>query len=170
MEFLIDILVIFRLVQILVGANNVSTNIKSKRSLFTAVMYWNFLRLFVFHFLAILDMIHILPEIPSIIIKCIIFIALTYVIAEIVRVIEGKDKKGSSGGSTGTEKSLKRIQNPHYYGNNPPKYSHKLKLDLITVMWIKETIWIIIWLGISVYIRGIIHPQKSFANYLLITC
>ncbi|GBC29676.2 hypothetical protein GLOIN_2v1873572 [Rhizophagus irregularis DAOM 181602=DAOM 197198] len=75
-EFLIDIFIPFRLVQILINANKnaaqVSTNIKSKRSLFTAVMYWNFLRLFVsfvFHSLAVLDMIYVLPEVESITIK-----------------------------------------------------------------------------------------------------
>ncbi|CAG8637147.1 14603_t:CDS:2 [Rhizophagus irregularis] len=113
-EFLIDIFVTFRLVQILVNANKnvaqVSINIKSKRSVFTAVMYWNFLRLFVsfvFHFMAVLDMIYVLPEVESITIKNIIYIALSYVIsadAEIVQVIEGKE--GSSSGSAGTEKPL----------------------------------------------------------------
>ncbi|PKC55539.1 hypothetical protein RhiirA1_402811, partial [Rhizophagus irregularis] len=113
-EFLIDIFVTFRLVQILVNANKnvaqVSINIKSKRSVFTAVMYWNFLRLFVsfvFHFMAVLDMIYFLPEVESITIKNIVYIALSYVIsadAEIVRVIEGKER--SSSGSAGTEKPL----------------------------------------------------------------
>ncbi|POG74450.1 hypothetical protein GLOIN_2v1873572 [Rhizophagus irregularis DAOM 181602=DAOM 197198] len=119
-EFLIDIFITFRLVQILINANKnaaqVSTNIKSKRSLFTAVMYWNFLRLFVsfiFHYLAILDMIYVLPEVESITIKNIVYIALSYVITanvEIVRVIERKDKKkglsSGSSGSVGTEKPL----------------------------------------------------------------
>ncbi|CAB4487250.1 uncharacterized protein OCT59_001363 [Rhizophagus irregularis] len=79
-EFLIDIFIPFRLVQILINANKnaaqVSTNIKSKRSLFTAVMYWNFLRLFVsfvFHSLAVLDMIYVLPEVESITIKNIVY-------------------------------------------------------------------------------------------------
>ncbi|PKB97224.1 hypothetical protein RhiirA5_367507, partial [Rhizophagus irregularis] len=136
-EFLIDVFVTFRLVQVLVGANKnaaqvSTTNIKSKRSLFTAVMYWNFLRLFisfVFHLQAILDIIPALTEVPSFTIKAIVIIVLSYVItvdAEIVRVIEGKDKKkGSSGGSAGSEKSLKSIHSPRYNSNSnvPPKYS-----------------------------------------------
>ncbi|RGB24545.1 hypothetical protein C1646_821542 [Rhizophagus diaphanus] len=131
-EIFIDLFVTFRLVQILINANKnaaqvSTTNIKSKRSLFTAVMYWNFLRLFVsfvFHCLAILDMTYFLPEVESITTKNIIYIALSYVItvdAEIVRVIEGKDKKkGSSGGSAG---SLKSMRSPRYNSSDLPKYS-----------------------------------------------
>ncbi|PKY30291.1 hypothetical protein RhiirB3_447305 [Rhizophagus irregularis] len=132
-EFLIDMFVTYRLVQILVSANkNASqvstTNIKGKRSLFTAVIYWNFLRLFVsfaYHSLSILDIVDIFPEIPSHTTKGIVAIALSYVItvdAEIVRVIEGKDKKkGSSGGSAG---SLKSIRSPRYNSSSDlPKYS-----------------------------------------------
>ncbi|POG68088.1 hypothetical protein GLOIN_2v1778682 [Rhizophagus irregularis DAOM 181602=DAOM 197198] len=133
-EFLIDIFVTFRLVQILVSANKnafqLSTNIKSKRSLFTAVMYWNFLRLFIsfiFHIQAITDIVKFSSEVPSFTVKGIITIALSYVIttdAEIVRIIEGKDKKKvSSGGSAGTEKSLKSIHSSHYNSNDLPKYS-----------------------------------------------
>ncbi|CAB4496000.1 uncharacterized protein OCT59_026724 [Rhizophagus irregularis] len=134
-EFLIDLFVTFRLVQILISANKnaaqvSTTNIKSKRSLFTAVMYWNFLRLFVsfiFHFQAILDIAQIESEVPSFTAKIIVTITLSYVItvdAEIVRVIEGKDKrKGSSGGSAGTEKSLKSIHSPRYNNSDLPKYS-----------------------------------------------
>lgn len=137
-EFIIDLFVTFRLVQVLVGANKnaaqvSTTNIKSKRSLFTAVMYWNFLRLFVsfvFHFQAILDILPVFSEVPSFTSKAIVIIVLSYVItvdAEIVRVIEGKDKKkGSSGGSAGSEKSLKSIHSPRYNSNSsnvPPKYS-----------------------------------------------
>ncbi|CAB4478723.1 unnamed protein product [Rhizophagus irregularis] len=52
-------------------------------------------------------MIYFLPEVESITIKNIVYIALSYVIsadAEIVRVIEGKER--SSSGSAGTEKPL----------------------------------------------------------------
>ncbi|CAB5380116.1 unnamed protein product [Rhizophagus irregularis] len=58
-------------------------------------------------------MIYVLPEVESITIKNIVYIALSYVITanvEIVRVIERKDKKkglsSGSSGSVGTEKPL----------------------------------------------------------------
>jgi len=139
-EFFIDVFITIRLVQILRNANRnasqVTSNIKSKRSLFTAVMYWNFLRLFVafvFHFTAILDMFTVpfFDEVASITVKSIIYLTLSYVItvdAEIVRVIEGKDKK--KGSSAGTEKSFKSMSSPrtprHYNGHSSddlPRYS-----------------------------------------------
>ncbi|PKC52832.1 hypothetical protein RhiirA1_480577 [Rhizophagus irregularis] len=64
------------------------------RILFTAVTYWNFLRLiisFIFHLFAILDIFEILEESPSMTVKCIIYILLSYLItidAEIVHAIE----------------------------------------------------------------------------------
>jgi hypothetical protein len=106
---------------------------KSKRSLFTAVMYWNFLRLFVaiaFHMTPILNQtidggfneVLVLTTIP------IVNIILSYVItvdAEIVRVIEGREKKKNS--SAGSEKSMiqspRTPRTPHHYSGDLPKYT-----------------------------------------------
>ncbi|CAB4477622.1 unnamed protein product [Rhizophagus irregularis] len=69
-------------------------SILEARILFTAVTYWNFLRLiisFIFHLFAILDIFEILEESPSMTVKCIIYILLSYLItidAEIVHAIE----------------------------------------------------------------------------------
>ncbi|EXX50537.1 hypothetical protein RirG_269870 [Rhizophagus irregularis DAOM 197198w] len=113
-DFLIDTYVTTRLILILKNANKnasqLSLNIRSKRTLFTAVTYWNFLRLiisFIFHLFAILDIFYLLEEGPSMTVKCIIYILLSYVItidAEIVHVIEGKGQQ--NGSSTKTVKSI----------------------------------------------------------------
>ncbi|RGB31564.1 hypothetical protein C1646_763947 [Rhizophagus diaphanus] len=110
-DFLIDIYVTTRLILILKNANKNASqlflNIRSKRTLFTAVMYWNFSRLiisFIFHLFAILDIFEILEEVPGMTVKCIIYILLSYLItidAEIVHAIEGK-----GGLSTKTLKSI----------------------------------------------------------------
>ncbi|CAG8468081.1 4845_t:CDS:2 [Cetraspora pellucida] len=139
-DFIIDVYVTARLVQILKRANRnaaqISTNMshKSKRSLFTAVMYWNFLRMFfafIFHLESMVtlffgpilgDIYNIEVAIP---LKTFINIALSYVItvdAEIVKVIEGRNpSKDSSGGSAGPEKSFKSLQSPRT-PRTPPKY------------------------------------------------
>ncbi|CAG8535384.1 31867_t:CDS:2 [Gigaspora margarita] len=120
LDLLIDIYVTVRLVQILRKANRnaaqISTNIshKSKRSLFTAVMYWNFLRMF----LAFL--VHIESAIDYTI-KLSLYIALSYAVtidAEIVKVIEGKNMNKDS---AGTEKSFKSSPSP-YTPRSPRKY------------------------------------------------
>ncbi|PKB92921.1 hypothetical protein RhiirA5_442910, partial [Rhizophagus irregularis] len=76
-----------------------STNIgRPKRSLFTVVIYWNFLRLlviFIFHAFGLADLYTLSKSFIPITLaaKCLINIFLSYVItadAEIVRVIKGK--------------------------------------------------------------------------------
>ncbi|CAG8624052.1 11445_t:CDS:2 [Dentiscutata erythropus] len=137
LDFLIDIYVTVRLVQILRKANKnaaqISTNIshKSKRSLFTAVMYWNFLRMF-FAFLSHVEsavgmvMIYKPTDVDFIIldlaIKTVLNIGLVYTItadAEIVKVIEGKNLNKDS--SAGTEKSFKSSPSP-YTPRTPRKF------------------------------------------------
>jgi len=147
-EFIVDIYVTARLVQVLRKANQnaaqLSSNMgrKSKRTLFTAVMHWNFLRLFIsvlFHALPIINQ-KIDDEVLAITSVNVVNIILTYVItvdAEIVRVIEGKDKKKSN--SAGSEKSMTQSPRtprtpPRYNGNSPnelPKYSppHSDQID-----------------------------------------
>ncbi|KAF0561128.1 hypothetical protein F8M41_025325 [Gigaspora margarita] len=138
-DFLIDIFVTVRLVQILLRANRnaaqISTNIthKTKRSLFTAVMYWNFLRMFIAFLVHTESTIGLIISAVStnpqdfeevtgdITVKIVLYIALSYVItidAEIVKVIEGKNLKG---GSAGTEKSFKSSPSP-YTPRTPRKF------------------------------------------------
>ncbi|GES98497.1 hypothetical protein GLOIN_2v1602591 [Rhizophagus clarus] len=119
------------------NAAQISSNMvnKSKRTLFTAVMYWNFLRLFVafvFHFAPIFNYITKgEDEVVSNTIQTVINIILSYVItvdAEIVKVIEGREKKNGSSAGT-ADKSFKSTQStraPPYSPkstNVPPKYS-----------------------------------------------
>jgi len=138
-DFIIDVFVTIRLVQILTKANRNATQIASKkshqtkRSLFTAVMYWNFLRLFVAFILNVVSSLDLrgqwdqIPEMTYTL-QSFLGIALSYVVtvdAEIVRVIEGKNEinaKGASSGSVGTEKSLRST--PHSPGmpRVPPHY------------------------------------------------
>jgi hypothetical protein len=136
-EFFVDIYVSVRLIQVLRNANRnaaqISSNMpnRTKRTLFTAVMYWNFLRLFVafvFHLAPILNFITD-EEVQTITMQCIINILLSYVItvdAEIVKVIEGREKK--NGSSAGSDKSYKSMQSsrapPQYssYSSKSPKY------------------------------------------------
>jgi hypothetical protein len=105
-EMLIDIYVTARLILILERANknvaDLTLNMgRSKRSMFTVVIYWNFLRLFVifiFHAFGIVDLF-IINQSISIPVECLINVFLSYVItadAEIVRVIEGKSNKGNN--------------------------------------------------------------------------
>jgi len=119
------------------NAASISSNMtrKSKRTLFTAVMYWNFLRLFVALVFHAAPLSNFFPatsdEITAITLLTLVNIVLSYVItvdAEIVRVIEGKNAK--KGGSAGTEKSFGSSQSPrtpripqHYRGSDLPKYS-----------------------------------------------
>ncbi|CAG8651376.1 4126_t:CDS:2, partial [Funneliformis mosseae] len=120
-DFFIEIYVTVRLIQILKRANRNAAQIsssmdrKTKRTLFTAVMYWNFLRLaiaFVIsvfasaytEFISNLSTTHIAIDGA---ISGIFIIIMSYVItvdAEIVRVIEGKSKKRSNKSSS--EKSV----------------------------------------------------------------
>ncbi|CAG8626681.1 2029_t:CDS:2 [Funneliformis caledonium] len=120
-DMLIEIYVTVRLVKILKRANRNAAQIRSnmdrktKRTLFTAVIYWNFLRLAVVFVTSTLSSIYI-EIIPSSsfthqAIDKGIFSAFTiimsYVItvdAEIVRVVEGKYKKGSN--NSNSEKSI----------------------------------------------------------------
>src|SRR6266540_1658860 len=102
-HFIIDIYVTVRLIQILRRANKnasqIYTNMNSKRSAFTAVMYWNFLRLSVallYHIIGLIDILGLISVSPYVIVtlKTFVNIALSYVItvdAEIVRNIEGRD-------------------------------------------------------------------------------
>lgn len=140
LEFIVDIYVTVRLIQVLRKANQnaaqLSSNMgrKSKRTLFTAVMHWNFLRLFVsvlFHAAPMINQTFN-DDTVAITTLSVINIIISYVItvdAEIVRVIEGKDKKKPS--SAGSEKSMTPSPRtprtpPHYNGHSPsdlPKYS-----------------------------------------------
>jgi len=149
-DLVIDLYVTIRLVQVLNRANKnatqISSNItrKTKRSLFTAVIYWNFLRLFlaicynatIIYYAAFSIYRELNVEITTYTNAAQVFlvILLSYSItadAEIVRVIEGKkDDKGFSSNSAGTGKSYKNMpQTPkstssHYQtSSEPPKYS-----------------------------------------------
>ncbi|CAB4492410.1 unnamed protein product [Rhizophagus irregularis] len=108
-EIFIDIYVTVRLILILKEANknvaSLSTNMgRPKRSIFTAVIYWNFLRLFVifiFHAFGFVDLYILSQSLSPVTFaaKCLINIFLSYVItadAEIVRVIEGKSNQGNN--------------------------------------------------------------------------
>ncbi|CAB4412094.1 unnamed protein product [Rhizophagus irregularis] len=108
-EIFIDIYVTIRLILILKEANknvaSLSTNMgRPKRSIFTAVIYWNFLRLFVifiFHAFGFVDLYTLSQSLIPVTFaaKCLINIFLSYVItadAEIVRVIEGKSNQGNN--------------------------------------------------------------------------
>lgn len=120
-DFLIEIYATIRLVKILKRANRNAAQINSnmerrtKRTLFTAVMYWNFLRLAIAFIISVVssvfvELVNISSSTHSAIHSAILFaftIMLSYVItvdAEIVRVIEGKSKKGSYNSSS--EKSI----------------------------------------------------------------
>jgi hypothetical protein len=123
-EIIIDIYVTHRLVHILKSANKnasrLSPNVKGKRTLFTAVIYWNFLRLiisFIFHFMGIYNMLaDEVPDSTLISLSMPIYILLSYVItidAEIVRAIEGKgqqDGKGQKNEGKSKSKIVKTIQ------------------------------------------------------------
>nr|CAG8575200.1 2496_t:CDS:2 [Entrophospora candida] len=149
-DLAIDLYVTIRLVQILNRANKnasqISSNItrKTKRSLFTAVIYWNFLRLFfalcynviIVYYTAFSIYKELNYEVTTFAsaAQVLLVILLSYSItadAEIVRVIEGKkDVNGSSSNSAGTGKSFKNMpQTPkstssHYQtSSEPPKYS-----------------------------------------------
>ncbi|CAG8508533.1 4981_t:CDS:2, partial [Diversispora eburnea] len=113
-DFLIDIYITVRLIQILRNANKNASNLrtsmnkKTKRSLFTAVMYWNFVRLAVVFGLNIMAVVYFLPlpdtgdsHFTKYIFSTFFFILTSYVVtvdAEIVKVIEGENqnKKGSN--------------------------------------------------------------------------
>ncbi|PKK71119.1 hypothetical protein RhiirC2_711382 [Rhizophagus irregularis] len=120
-DFIVDIYVTSRLVLILQNANKnasqLSLNIRSKRTLFTAVTYWNFLRLIIsliFHLNAVLDIFNFVQEGPSMTVKCLIHILLSYVItidAEIVQAIEGKGQQNGSSTNTDDQTHSQIIDN-----------------------------------------------------------
>ncbi|PKC72852.1 hypothetical protein RhiirA1_530873 [Rhizophagus irregularis] len=108
LDFIIDIFVTIRLVQILNDGNRNSAEVTSiigrdnspsrRTSLFTAVLYWNFLRLvidFLYNGITVLTLFN--HEINIIIIEsllCFVTISQSYLItvdAEIVKVIEGRN-------------------------------------------------------------------------------
>jgi hypothetical protein len=108
LDFLIDIFVTIRLVQILNDGNRNSAEVTSiigrndsptrRTSLFTAVLYWNFLRLTIDFFYNSLTVLTILNHNIDIIIietlLCFFTISQSYLItvdAEIVKVIEGRN-------------------------------------------------------------------------------
>ncbi|CAG8583441.1 10214_t:CDS:2 [Diversispora eburnea] len=117
-DFLIDIYITVRLVQVLRIANENAAGLgssvgrKTKRTLFTAVMYWNFVRLAVAFGLNLITVVVLVTRstrigsIPDQLVaitffNTFFFILMSYVVtvdAEIVKVIEGENqnKKGSS--------------------------------------------------------------------------
>ncbi|CAG8556971.1 5714_t:CDS:2 [Diversispora eburnea] len=120
-DFLIDIFITVRLVQVLRMANTNAASLRSsgsrktKRTLFTAVMYWNFVRLAVAFGLNLMTVVGLIAtfsekygagftrdqRIVVIFFNTFFFVLLSYVVtvdAEIVKVIEGENqnKKGSS--------------------------------------------------------------------------
>ncbi|GBB86368.1 hypothetical protein RclHR1_01280005 [Rhizophagus clarus] len=154
-EVIVDIFVSVRLIQVLRNANRNAAQIfsnmvnRNKRTLFTAVMYWNFLRLLVaciFHFTPILNFItHGTEEIPGNTLQSVINIILSYVItvdAEIVRVIEGREKNNDS--LAGTNKSFKSMRNtcaPPRYSSNSSNFNEthsKINDDKVAVVSMKN--------------------------------
>ncbi|CAG8513350.1 7757_t:CDS:2 [Diversispora eburnea] len=113
-DFSIDIYITVRLVQILLKANKntaglrVNVGREKKRTLFTAVMYWNFVRLavaFGINLMAVLNLLPLTSEFGQYFVKLFFntffFVLMSYVVtvdAEIVKVIEGENqnKKRSS--------------------------------------------------------------------------
>ncbi|RHZ87561.1 hypothetical protein Glove_33g160 [Diversispora epigaea] len=111
-DFSIDLYVTFRLIQILRRANknllniNVSMKGNAKRTLFTGVMYWNFVRLgvaFLLNLNAIVSLITdnlnsyiTIDQLAAIrFFNVFAFVLMSYVItvdAEIVKIIQGKDQ------------------------------------------------------------------------------
>ncbi|GBC09324.1 hypothetical protein RclHR1_08770003 [Rhizophagus clarus] len=140
-EFIVDIFVSIRLIYVLRNANRnvaqISSNIviKNKRTLFTAVMYWNFLRLFVaclFHFTPILNYItHGLEEVSGNTLQSVMNIIISYVItvdAEIVKVIEGREKINNNKSTNVT---------PKYSANTNETYS-QIDGDKVAVVSMKR--------------------------------
>ncbi|PKK59725.1 hypothetical protein RhiirC2_820347 [Rhizophagus irregularis] len=139
-EIFIDIYVTVRLILILKKANKnvagLSTNIgRPKRSLFTVVIYWNFLRLlviFIFHAFGLADLYTLSKSFIPITLaaKCLINIFLSYVItadAEIVRVIKGKpnqenNKRNQKNPTKSKTKSLLTIDT----SDSPSQFLSKL--------------------------------------------
>ncbi|CAG8540530.1 5850_t:CDS:2 [Ambispora leptoticha] len=102
-DFAIDIFVTIRLVQVLGKANNNAKHVASnmrrphKRTLFTAVLYWNFLRLFItisYHVVsAVYAKMFQIDGLTITYVFTFIYLSMSYLItadAEIVRVIEGR--------------------------------------------------------------------------------
>ncbi len=106
----------------------------SKRSAFTAVMYWNFLRLSVallYHIIGLIDILGLISVSPYVIVtlKTFVNIALSYVItvdAEIVKSIEGRDTKKDSFKKKKIDTSSKSVSTTSsmsYLPKDPPRYS-----------------------------------------------
>ncbi|PKK74486.1 hypothetical protein RhiirC2_846829 [Rhizophagus irregularis] len=141
-DFVIDIYVTARLIFILKRANKNASQLSLKRnkiSLFSAVMYWNFLRLivsFIFHILAILDIFYILEEGTSLITRGIVTILLSYLItidAEIVHAIEGTGRQfGLSSKFTQSDHKLSNLS------SNDQTYSQIIDDDRIVVVSMKR--------------------------------
>lgn len=131
-----------RLIFILKRANKNVSQLSLKRnkiSLFSAVMYWNFLRLivsFIFHILAILDIFFILEEGTSLITRGIVTILLSYLItidAEIVHAIEGTGRQfGLSSKFTQSDHKLSNLS------SNDQTYSQIIDDDRIVVVSMKR--------------------------------
>lgn len=152
-DILIDLYVTVRLIQVLRSANRnvaglrANMSRKTKRTLFTAVMYWNFVRLGVAFGLNVTTLasnltgkLHANYDLDQIatrnFFQTFFFIVMSYVVtvdAEIVKVIEGEDqnKKGTSKSSSGktnyqssstnmTSKSTGSISLPKYNTPNSP--------------------------------------------------
>ncbi|CAG8495414.1 16287_t:CDS:1, partial [Acaulospora colombiana] len=138
----IDIYVTVRLVMILKRANKNSAlidsiiNRKSKRTVFTAIIYWNFIRLLVAFgenvtylvliILASTTLVDINGATAESFFQCFFYVLMTYVVTadvEIVKVIEGKNyKRGSS--SSESKKSYLRTSGTHMQpGSSAEGYS-----------------------------------------------
>ncbi|CAG8800735.1 2700_t:CDS:2, partial [Racocetra persica] len=123
-DFIIDSFVTIRLVQILTEGNRSAAEANSiigrkppKRTLFTAVLYWNFLRLTIDFFFNAISVIQAVGN-PSIDysalngLLCFVTITQSYLItvdAEIVKVIEGTRDVPPSSSST---RSISKIMSP----------------------------------------------------------
>ncbi|PKY19022.1 hypothetical protein RhiirB3_431961 [Rhizophagus irregularis] len=141
-DFAIDIFVTARLIYILKKANKNASQLSFKRnkiSLFSAVMYWNFLRLivsFVFHILAVLDIFFILEEGASLIARGIVTILLSYLItidAEIVHAIEGTGRQNKL-----TSKSTHSDNKSSDFSSSDQTYSQVIDNDKIVVVSMKR--------------------------------
>ncbi|CAI2185340.1 19034_t:CDS:2, partial [Funneliformis geosporum] len=189
-DLLIEIYTTVRLVQILKRANRNAAQISSKmdrrtkRTLFTAVMYWNFLRLAIAFIISVVSSVYVelflRPDLTHFVIDstitCALVIMLSYVItvdAEIVRVIEGKSKKKSSNSSS--EKSITGTQRfPATYqkklsslkSHTPPKYKPSMEQEenddddfIVSIKRLSFFEWANIVVGFR---RGVSNNERNF--------
>ncbi|CAG8523472.1 3412_t:CDS:2 [Paraglomus occultum] len=130
----IDIYVTLRLVYILNKANNnakhVTPNMRRphKRSLFTAVMYWNFLRLFAafLHYSVILSGVITTQENPFNFwpYNFVALMLLSYTItadAEIVRTIEGRPVNANKGSNYSSSNGTTKASKTYHSGSQSPR-------------------------------------------------